>query len=839
MENYPFENRQAALAGFFTKPWDTRSACLAVVSANGNSRAAAAYCLPLGAPTIFVCGSSTMDWYKLTPAGPSEPHSVPAAQIEGFFREHSAELAPEKIYAAKMRRPGANVRQLWFVDAGLMPSVERLNGETLHRLVESSIKELAAALGGRLRGHKAFTDLYKTVFWLLAAKLLKEKGVDNFKRIALTDVDDVFRRVGKHYADVDDLPPGGTVWRPAIDAVAHSIATWGHFGNISTESLAYLYETALIDKNTTPRSAKKGKTGTDIRKELGIHSTPPVLIDHMLAQLWPLIEQINPSDRNVFEPACGHAGFLVAAMRWLREFSGLSEGIERHQYLRDRLHGIEVDPFAHELAKLSLTLSDVPYGNSWRINNKDMYEPGLLERAAKECTVLLANPPFESFSPSDKVRYQRLGQPVTAITKTVEMLKRTLPHMQSGSVFGFVAPQGVLYDRASRCVREFLHNECELTEISLFADNLFEQADHETTILLGRRKSPKQMHDSLWYRRVRERGITAFKKRLAFSCEFRVNQSAFTSSEGVNYYLPELYDVWNYLSTNPTLNSLANVGQGLAYHGKYLPTNAWTIHDPPHENDNLGYAKVPSGLNIYSLPPAVGMNLEQIVLRYTCAGLPTGCERVLLNYARVSREAWKLKAMIDPYGRAITSRFISIQPRESTTSCVYLWALLNSPIANAFAYSQTMKRDILVGTIRKLPIPSFVPTRIDMVIKAALAYLKLARQLDEFMTASPSAIQINNALLRMDAEVLKLYDLPPRLERQLLDLFWGVERKGVGCEFRGYFPPDFKPCIPLHEYLSDDYKRSTAGRIRENLRPVQSKMALAMLDAAESYAAGE
>ena len=52
---------------------------------------------------------------------------------------------------------------------------------------------------------------------------------------------------------------------------------------------------------------------------------------------------------------------------------------------------------------------------------------------------------------------------------------------------------------------------------------------------------------------------------------------------------------------------------------------------------------------------------------------------------------------------------------------------------------------------------------------------------------------MKQALLALDAEVLKLYDLPPALERQLLDLFTGVERKGVGCDFRGYYPPGFSP----------------------------------------------
>ena len=84
----------------------------------------------------------------------------------------------------------------------------------------------------------------------------------------------------------------------------------------------------------------------------------------------------------------------------------------------------------------------------------------------------------------------------------------------------------------------------------------------------------------------------------------------------------------------------------------------------------------------------------------------------------------------------------------------------------------------------------------------------------------------------MDAEVLRLYDLPPRLERELLDLFAGHERKGVGCRFDRYFPEGFTPYIPLHEYISEEYRRSTVGKVLERYEPVQSPATLAAIDKA-------
>jgi hypothetical protein len=50
---------------------------------------------------------------------------------------------------------------------------------------------------------------------------------------------------------------------------------------------------------------------------------------------------------------------------------------------------------------------------------------------------------------------------------------------------------------------------------------------------------------------------------------------------------------------------------------------------------------------------------------------------------------------------------------------------------------------------------------------------------------------LHNLLRVLDAEVLRLYQLPARSERMLLDHFSGVERPGVPSGFRGYYPGGF------------------------------------------------
>ena len=150
--------------------------------------------------------------------------------------------------------------------------------------------------------------------------------------------------------------------------------------------------------------------------------------------------------------------------------------------------GLEAEPSALEVAKLALTLGDDPHGNSWALTQCDMFEPAVLARHAEKARILLANPPYERFTDAQRKYYKRRGAEITSQTQAVEMFKRALCALPPGSVFGVVAPIGALHDRESLPVREFLISECDLTEIDVFADNLFEHGDHEVAVLMGRKK---------------------------------------------------------------------------------------------------------------------------------------------------------------------------------------------------------------------------------------------------------------------------------------------------------------------------------------------------------------
>jgi type I restriction-modification system DNA methylase subunit len=157
---------------------------------------------------------------------------------------------------------------------------------------------------------------------------------------------------------------------------------------------------------------------------LGTHSTPAYIADYLVWHLLPWIEEIPLNDREVFEPACGHAVFLVSAMRAMRELLPAThlEPAQRHRYFKGKLHGVDVDAFALEIARLSLTLADIPNPNGWDPQVQDVFLEQELQERASRCMVLLANPPFENFTKSERSRYSGLLHK----NKTAELLARAL-----------------------------------------------------------------------------------------------------------------------------------------------------------------------------------------------------------------------------------------------------------------------------------------------------------------------------------------------------------------------------------------------------------------------------
>jgi type I restriction-modification system DNA methylase subunit len=822
-EDYFFGGIALPLVAFATKPWDFDSACIAVVPGSGDPKQSVQSCRDLGAPVVWVPHNGSVDWWVQKSPEPVRFASKPPDQFKQLVLEHNADLSPVSVYRGKTIARVDKSRQLDFVDAGLLPLLRERAGEKLHDLVEEMTRAILDGLGGDEPSKEKLRTAFAAAFRLLTGKILKDKAVPGFADIDLTQPAEVLSAVSRHYnaGAAADVPAGGR-WKTSLRDAVSLFAGAGSFREVSPEALAYVYEQTLVTKA--------------LRKKLGIHATPPSLVDYIVWRLYDWIREIPEEDRHVFEPACGHAPFLLSAMRLLRLESGDESEADVHAYLKAHIHGLEIDDFAREIARLSLTLADVPNPNGWDLRGGDMFASDSLNRKAARCRILLSNPPYERFGSSAKRHYARRSGAIAADTKSTEMLLRTLPYLPKGGVFGLVVPQGVLHDKESKPVRERLLADFELAEISVFADNLFEHSDHETAVLIGRRAEMAAARARPLYRRVREQGMEGFKHRLELSSEQTVSQRRFIASADSNLLLPDLAEVWDTLRGSPTLGSVAEIQQGF----QFLNTHALKKRECVSKTRRAGWVKAilkaADDYSVWELPRTVWIDASPANFRRPGAATKLGIAQVVVNYAPVARQPWRLKAVIDGEGVAVSSRFVVFRRKPNGPSLVLLWAVLNSPIANAYAYCFSGKRETLVKEWRAFQLPHAPLERAQAIESAASAYLALAEGADSAFMRPSTKNDVKQALLALDAEVLKLYDLPPRLERQLLDLFTGVERKGVGCDFHGYYPPGFASCLPLHLVISERFERAAADATAERFKPGESDYVRDVLAAAAAGA---
>ncbi|MDD4891229.1 MAG: N-6 DNA methylase [Phycisphaerae bacterium] len=821
MRDYVFGAQSVPLAAFAETPHDSRSACIAVVEAASAPEQLVAATRPLGAPVVFACHGGTLQWWKQTTGVPQLLRSLPAAHIQEFFLRHKDDFSPSNIFEGKTRRRLPGQSQLGFVDAGLMPFVERTDGDRLSRCIELAFREIESVLGRKLASVQDMHNAIKATFWILAAKALHDKAVDNFKTVALADIDDLFARVGRHYGVPDDVPPPGRLWHEATVKAAARIAALDDLRNLSTEALAHVYENALV----TPA----------VRKAYGIHSTPGALVDYIVWQLRPWLNELPKERRHVFEPACGHAAFLVGALRVLRQSSGIDDGRLRHDYLKHHLHGLELDAFALEVARLRLTLADAPFGNTWDLRGGDMFVGNNLQNGARRCGLLLANPPYEKFTKRQLAAYSRQGITVAANTKASEMLRRAIPFLSDGACFGVVVPRGFLHSREAEDVRREILTHCELYEVDILEDKLFQKADHEVAVLLGRRRDGHRAAGSVWVRRVRNAGMDAFRDQFAFSSEQQVDVARFQNTRSADLRIPECSSVWDYLSAYPRLSSVAVAGQGFSFHGVNLPAGAETLSTRRRAGYRECFVTSRGDPPIFQTPERTWMNPSPAVIQSPRLGLRGRAGQVLVNHARASRGVWSMKGWLDEEGLAIKGNFLVVRPRPGIqVPGLVIWALLNSPLANAFVYCLATKHHIIGGDLLNLPIPQLHPTWVAAVSSAAIAYRTAAKGSGGILTAEPNPSEVKAKLLQMDAAVLNAYDLAPQMERQVLNLFSNSERRGVGCKFTGYYQEGFSSCLPLRFIISEEFSSAAADVTAERFRPGESRHVLDALVAATS-----
>ena len=261
-----------------------------------------------------------------------------------------------------------------------------------------------------------------------------------------------------------------------------------------------------------------------------------------------------------------------------------------------------------------------------------------------------------------------------------------------------------------------------------------------------------------------------------------------------------------------------------------------------------GYRLAQGSPYTHLTPKLYWLNQKPEIIDSECGGIVRGQPQVLINKARASRSKWRHKAFIDAQGRPFNDRFICFRPQRNV-SLNTLWAIVNSPLANAFTFAESPRADFSPVRLGRMPFPVLRKGDTKALDEAVDSYFEAARRFSirfaeqerkrpgKNRTVTPPADEALELPLedesqnqrddiaaaretlralhwRVDAEVLKLYSLPAALERELLDFFDGVHRIGVPFEQTAYIPSRFREANRLDDYLriTDEWEQTDDRR---------------------------
>ncbi|GGE43442.1 type I restriction enzyme M protein [Pedobacter psychrotolerans] len=239
-----------------------------------------------------------------------------------------------------------------------------------------------------------------------------------------------------------------------------------------------------------------------------------------------LVELVKPQLGNkIADPACGTAGFLLAAYQYiLTQFSSPEHQVlDNYGFTRgtlaDRLvddaskevlnkktfYGFDIDQNMIRIGLMNLMMHGIEHPN---IDYNDTLSKFYNED--NEYHVVLANPPF-----TGSLDKAEINESFTTDTKKTELLflERIYKMLRMGGTAGVIIPQGVLFGsgKAFQNVRSILMDKCELKAVVNLPSGVFKPYAGVATAILIFTKGGET--ERVWFYDMEHDGKTLDDKR--------------------------------------------------------------------------------------------------------------------------------------------------------------------------------------------------------------------------------------------------------------------------------------------------------------------------------------
>ena len=201
----------------------------------------------------------------------------------------------------------------------------------------------------------------------------------------------------------------------------------------------------------------------DAAGDSGEFYTPRAVVAFMVKAIAPQVGE------TIHDPACGTAGFLVAAYKYLREKCQPKDW----KILQSSLSGIEAKSLPLMLAQMNLLLNGVEYPD---IERKNSLATPINQIGVKDqVDVILTNPPFGGEEEAKiKDNFDPKMQTAETALLFLQLIMRLLKSQPTPGRAGIVVPNGTLFgDGVSAKIKEKLLTEYNLHTIVRLPNGVF------------------------------------------------------------------------------------------------------------------------------------------------------------------------------------------------------------------------------------------------------------------------------------------------------------------------------------------------------------------------------
>ncbi len=260
-----------------------------------------------------------------------------------------------------------------------------------------------------------------------------------------------------------------------------------------------------------------------------------------------MVEMTAPSPGDVIcDPACGTAGFLIAAGEFLREHHPemLRDEKPRAHFHEKMFHGFDFDNTMLRIGSMNMLLHGV--------ENPDIrYRDSLAQDHAGEeerYTLVLANPPF-----AGSLDYENTAKDLQQIvrTKKTELLFLALfiRLLKPGGRAAVIVPDGVLFgsSNAHKTLRKILVEDQKLDAVISLPSGVFKPYAGVSTAILLFTKTNSGGTDNVWFYDVQADGMSLDDKRTPLLSDNKlgaVPATTLTAEEHAKNNLPDVLARW-------------------------------------------------------------------------------------------------------------------------------------------------------------------------------------------------------------------------------------------------------------------------------------------------------